>query len=283
MDPLLIEGKAAQEEDVEFVLIGAGLPRTGTMSTYTALEVILPGKCHHMARVVSDRSGRNRAHWTKAIKGELTDQEWKEFIRLEKISAGVDYPTSLFWKDLMRIYPNAKVLFTDRDPVKWYQSVTNSILQVAHITEGFWNLPIRVFASAFSNLDMAPYITRAPRRDSFGAKWSGGMFGAVEEGEDAATQFYQEWKEDVLREVPKERLLVWHAKDGWGPLCAFLGVPEPDQPFPNVNDTPSMQKMVRKFKRIRNLFWAVVVGGIAAGTYYYNSQIMDKLAQLTSS
>jgi len=30
---------------------------------------------------------------------------------------------------------------------------------------------------------------------------------------------------------------VWHPEDGWEPLCAFLEVPVPDEPLPNVNDT----------------------------------------------
>ena len=30
--------------------IVSGLPRTGTMSTFTALEALLPGRCHHMVR-----------------------------------------------------------------------------------------------------------------------------------------------------------------------------------------------------------------------------------------
>ena len=31
------------------------------------------------------------------------------------------------------------------------------------------------------------------------------------------------------------RLLEWRATDGWAPLCAALGVPVPDEPFPHVN------------------------------------------------
>ena len=31
-----------------YVAIGAGLPRTGTMSTRHALGILLEGKCHHM-------------------------------------------------------------------------------------------------------------------------------------------------------------------------------------------------------------------------------------------
>lgn len=30
-----------------FYVIGAGLPRTGTMSLMYALEILLPGKCYH--------------------------------------------------------------------------------------------------------------------------------------------------------------------------------------------------------------------------------------------
>lgn len=35
--------------------------------------------------------------------------------------------------------------------------------------------------------------------------------------------------------VPSERLLEWTVEDGWGPLCAFLGKPVPDEAFPHVN------------------------------------------------
>ena len=35
-----------------YVVIGAGLPRTGTMTTRHALGVLLEGKCHHMFDVM---------------------------------------------------------------------------------------------------------------------------------------------------------------------------------------------------------------------------------------
>ncbi|KAL2168389.1 hypothetical protein VTG60DRAFT_7302 [Thermothelomyces hinnuleus] len=35
--------------------------------------------------------------------------------------------------------------------------------------------------------------------------------------------------------VPKERLLEWYIKDGWEPLCKFLGKPVPDVPVPHAN------------------------------------------------
>ena len=39
----------------------------------------------------------------------------------------------------------------------------------------------------------------------------------------------------MLARAPKDRLLVWRASDGWGPLCERLGVPVPPEPFPRVN------------------------------------------------
>ena len=40
----------------------------------------------------------------------------------------------------------------------------------------------------------------------------------------------------LVKEVlPADRLLVFEARDGWGPLCRFLGVPEPEAPYPRIN------------------------------------------------
>ena len=58
-----------------------GLPRTGTLSTFVALEKLLPGKCHHMLRAVTGPN--DGKFWTKASKGELTDEDWREFMRYQ--------------------------------------------------------------------------------------------------------------------------------------------------------------------------------------------------------
>ena len=34
-----------------------------------------------------------------------------------------------------------------------------------------------------------------------------------------------------------ERLLIWDVKEGWDPLCKFLGKPIPDSPIPHDNKT----------------------------------------------
>jgi len=46
---------------------------------------------------------------------------------------------------------------------------------------------------------------------------------------------YRKRAEDVKAAIPPERLLVYDVAEGWEPLCAFLGVPVPDEPFPHKN------------------------------------------------
>ena len=48
----------------------------------------------------------------------------------------------------------------------------------------------------------------------------------------------------VRRHVPQEQLLVYEVKEGWGPLCEFLGVEEPDKPFPRLNDAAEVQRLI---------------------------------------
>jgi len=61
--------------------------------------------------------------------------------------------------------------------------------------------------------------------------WSprGAMAGT--NGEPAAmAEAMERWNQDVIDGVPSDRLLVWHPKDGWEPLCELVDAPVPDQP-----------------------------------------------------
>ena len=76
----------------------------------------------------------------------------------------------------------------------------------------------------------------------------------IEKGEGESVQFFNDWVTEVKKNVPEDRLLLFQAKEGWQPLCEFLGVPVPDVPYPNINDTGnilgkygSLQKRSRIF------------------------------------
>lgn len=53
----------------------------------------------------------------------------------------------------------------------------------------------------------------------------------------------EEHNADVRRTVPSELLVEWQPGDGWGSLCAGLGLPEPGEPFPHVNTTDDFRAM----------------------------------------
>ena len=53
---------------------------------------------------------------------------------------------------------------------------------------------------------------------------------------NALRQGFLKHNQHIRDVVPKEKLLVWHPKDGWDPLCSFLGKPVPAEPLPKVNE-----------------------------------------------
>ena len=64
--------------------------------------------------------------------------------------------------------------------------------------------------------------------------------------DDAAlVRAFEQHTARVRELVPADRLLVHRATDGWAPLCAFLGKPVPDCPYPRINDTAEFQRPIR--------------------------------------
>ena len=53
----------------------------------------------------------------------------------------------------------------------------------------------------------------------------------------AAMKAYEAHNRKVRESIRPERLVEWQPGDGWDPLCKALGVPEPQEPFPDVNTT----------------------------------------------
>jgi hypothetical protein len=63
---------------------------------------------------------------------------------------------------------------------------------------------------------------------------------------DDAIGTFKKHMEEVMEFVPPERLLVYEVAQGWKPLCEFLGVEEPDEPFPHRNDAEEFRKIAMK-------------------------------------
>ena len=73
----------------------------------------------------------------------IDTEEKSIFIRDSQVSASVDYPMSLYWRDLARLQPEAKVILTVRDPVRWFHSVRNTIREVNRLKDSWLGAPLR--------------------------------------------------------------------------------------------------------------------------------------------
>ena len=95
---------------------------------------------------------------------------------------------------------------------------------------------------------------------------------AMNASKEDAINFYKKWENEVKSHVPEDRLLLFSVKEGWGPLCQFLGLPVPESPFPNVNDSASIQKKLQLFKAASWAYNIIVtsatIGAVAAFCVY---------------
>ncbi|MBB4185711.1 sulfotransferase family protein [Sinorhizobium terangae] len=196
-------------------IIGAGFGRTGTHSLKLALEQIGFGPCHHMSEV--GRSPEQKALWRAAGKGQLPD--WDE--AYAGYRSAVDWPTAHFWRELSAYYPDAKVILTVRDPEAWHRSVMQTIGP------------------------MSDPATNDPA--SFGVAVVGQtVFGGRIGDRDHAISIYEAHNAAVTKAFPAGRLLTYEISDGWKPLCSFLGVPAPSQPFPHSNSTAEFRSQLAR-------------------------------------
>ena len=197
-------------------VVGAGLGRTGTMSLKLALEQLLGGRCYHMFETFTRPD--DGPVWVQAANGVMPD--WNAF--LAEYDAAVDWPACDFWRELSDADPDALVLLSVRESADaWWKSANATIFQVLQRTPP---------------PDAPPFW----QADFFGPRLSTFL------DEDAAKAYYEQHNATVRATVRAtarpDRLLEYRSGSGWEPLCAALGVPVPDAPFPHTNTTEEFQQ-----------------------------------------
>lgn len=193
-------------------VIGAGFGRTGTLSLKGALEQLGFGPCLHMVPLLQDP--QRSALIRKAAEGDIESLD----VALDGYRATVDWPTAYFWRELADRHPAAKIVLTVRDPQKWYDSADRTIHAAANAGR----------ESGRMDQDVIGMVDATVWQGTFGGRFA---------DREHAIRIFDEHNARVRREIPADRLLVFEVAQGWEPLCAFLGVPVPETPFPRVNDT----------------------------------------------
>jgi hypothetical protein len=212
-------------------LIGAGLPRTATTSQKIGLEMLGFGPCYHMVEVLTDLELVPR--WSEAVEGRV---DWHRVF--DGFSSTVDWPGAYFYRELMEVYPQAKILLSVRSGESWATSIIDTIWSVLYGDTILGNLSL---AREKVDPGWRNYC------EMMRTMWvKGGLFTSPEAGLDPAelARAMERYNEEVIATVPKDRLLVWTPSDGWDPLCSFLEVAVPESPFPRVNDAEQFTSML---------------------------------------
>ena len=199
-------------------VIGLGVGRTGTYSLKLGLEQLGFGPCHHMEEVLKNAPVQIPL-WSAAAGG---DADWDAIY--EGFESAVDWPTACFYRELYEAFPSAKFVLTHRTPESWAASFSETIYK---LLAGRADAPEKMQAW----LDMGyRVIAKTGFPDGL--------------DNEALEKAFSAHNEAVKATIPASQLLVYQVKEGWGPLCDFLGVAAPDGPFPRTND--------------RNEFWDLV-------------------------
>jgi hypothetical protein len=240
-------------------VIGAGFGRTGTTSLKAALERLGFGPSYTLSEVF-----RNPGHvgfWETARRGLAGERvDWEEFLGGYEVA--VDWPACSFYEELMHAFPEAPVILTVRDPAPWYESMRSTIHELRRLTTG--PLPVRAaFALAEPFVPGAAGAVRLADR----LVWEDTFEGRFED-RAYAMDVFERHNEAVRLRVPPERLLVFDVREGWAPLCDFLGVEVPEEPFPRLNEARQMRRRLLGLVALSAAAPALaVLTGVAASVF----------------
>ncbi|RFU26964.1 hypothetical protein B7463_g9364, partial [Scytalidium lignicola] len=195
-------------------VLALGMCRTGTQSLADGLNLLGYESIYHMREV--HKNGHDE-YWMRALEVHFNGTEKpfgrKEFDEFLGGFSGIsDIPAAIFVEELMDAYPEAKIILTTRDEDKWFESMKSTI----------WH------AETISPLGqrMRKYM------------WS-------ENPEKRGKVIFREHNQKV-RDAASRRgraVLEYEVKQGWEPLCKFLGrdIP-PGLEFPQSDDWASYKK-----------------------------------------
>jgi len=199
-------------------VIGVGVGRTGTMSLRLAINELGLGPCYHMEDVMDEIATRV-PHWSDSLNGK---PDWPAIY--DGFNSAVDWPTAAFFRELVSHYPSAKFVLTVRDPENWAASFGSTIYKL------------------LAEKDKAPPEVKDWLVMAEGVIANSGFPSGLDD--DALARAFVAHNEAVKSTIPADQLLVFEVKEGWEPLCEFLGKPVPDEPFPRTNNREEFWDLV---------------------------------------
>eukprot|EP00494_Astrolonche_serrata_P023228 UN23486 len=139
--------------------------------------------------------------------GYMTDKERDERVDWDKVFDGfnssVDLPSNLYYKSLLKYYPNAKFILTERNPETWYDSINRTILHTMHPDCLRWLY-----------VHLSPFAYYCYKMDLNFWNYFGGREKVINDKEHTIKKMH-EWNAEVRNTIPASQLLIWKPREGW--------------------------------------------------------------------
>lgn len=208
-------------------VIGAGWGRTGTSSLKKALD-ILGFKCYHgNMSLKQEVKSEHINFFLNAIKlkeeGKINEVDFVNFFK--DYDAGVDMTVAYFYKDLMKVFPESKLILTNRDFDSWYASFYRTLYK--------------------NDQKIQQQQGQCLENDLFNKMYMETTFESKFEIKEFMRKKYNDHISDVVNTVPTDNLLLFDLDNGWKPLCQFLNKDLPNETFPDENDYQQMEDFIK--------------------------------------
>ena len=194
-------------------IICVGIGKTGTKSISKALR--------HLGYTVFDWEEQVfdfQDHWVDVFQnGALLDVKRV----YQHADAVVDAPGNFFWEEILEAYPDSKVILSEREEDSWLKSLVNQL---------------QVFEAVISRRFLVVLSPTSRKQIFILYSHLTAILGSADPKSACVLRTrYRMHNHRVKSLVPPEKLLVYNVKQGWKPLCDFLGCEVPTVAFPHKN------------------------------------------------
>ncbi|EFQ34495.1 hypothetical protein CGRA01v4_13863 [Colletotrichum graminicola] len=259
-------------------VLSLGMTRTGSASITQALTILGYKNVHHGIQAIGNpKDWEVFSRACDAFFPTLPTYNGQPFGRSDWDQVfgqceGVTDMASFFAVPLAHAYPDAKVVLVERDIESWYASMEEAIFGTT------WGWRADLIIDVFGRLmGLTGGLTiRKIMLGYYEAR-------SADEMRAKARDRYRRHYAEVRAAITGNRLLNYDLTEGWEPLCAFLGKPVPDVPFPQAN---KRKEHVARVRAKQNMFfkamgkkilrmaipWVVGSGAVAFGIWVLRNQ-----------
>ena len=194
-------------------IICVGIGKTGTKSISKALR--------HLGYTVFDWEEQVfdfQDHWVDVFQNGAQLDVKRVY---QHADAVVDAPGNFFWEEILEAYPDSKVILSEREEDSWLKSLVNQL---------------QVFEAVISRRFLAVLSPTSRKQIFILYSHLTAILGSADPKSACVLRTrYRMHNHRVKSLVPPEKLLVYNVKQGWKPLCDFLGCEVPTVAFPHEN------------------------------------------------